>query len=620
MPLRRRLLIYLLSLAIMPMLLVTLTAYSIANHNLLEIERANLQESAQGVVRLLKDIKADLAYIANDYAVWDELHAQAFADSIEPAWISNHINPDSAISLINTFPLHIFGIYNVNNRLTYNLGKADRVVAQLGDSLPAVRTSSEPSMLLLNIDGEIFLVVLTAIRTSEGKNPNGVLIVGRRLSLADAEKFRTFLGAEIAFYNGEQLIAATDGFTHSLNSADLRAAAQGNLRLDQSRQTVALVYEPIPVEKSADHLVIVLQRPRQALIAAQQSALQSLLIWLTFVSLAALLAATVISRPIVRTLEQMVASADKIAAGDYSRRIPLPERRDELYQVADAFNQMTDRLVRNIELLDLKARELDAKNAELMQANAVANEAVRMERDFIATMSHELRTPLTAIIGYTDMLLMSMFGRLDETVMQRIQIIRDNGSRLLALINDLLDLSRIQAGKMTLNIAPFSPAAMLERVATELDVLAHKNGLRFVKEIDPNLPRRLLGDEKRLQQIVTNLLSNAFKFTQQGEVRLRAYVNSDVSTWTISVSDTGTGIPPEALVNIFEKYRQVQSEAQRNVTGTGLGLSITHDLVRLMGGTITVESALNVGSTFTVILPMVVPQAQDKLASATQVH
>ncbi|MFN7211179.1 MAG: ATP-binding protein, partial [Aggregatilineales bacterium] len=140
------------------------------------------------------------------------------------------------------------------------------------------------------------------------------------------------------------------------------------------------------------------------------------------------------------------------------------------------------------------------------------------------------------------------------------------------------------------------------------------------QEIDPNLPPQLLGDEKRLQQIVTNLLGNAFKFTQQGEVRLRAHANLAAQMWTFSVSDTGEGIPPEALDTIFEKYQQIQSDMQRGVTGTGLGLPITRDLVELMGGMITVKSAVGEGSTFTVTLPMIVPQALDTSLSATKVQ
>jgi signal transduction histidine kinase len=616
MPLRRRLLIHLLLLAVVPMLLVTLTASFVTVNNLLRIERANLEESAERIARLLQDIEINLANTAKDYANWDDLHAQAATDTPDPAWIGIYLAPESPLSLTTTFGFEIVGIYNVNNRLNYAVGNAQAIVQQLSDALPAIRQSDAPVVRLLSVDDNIYLVALTAIRTGDGRDPNGVLIVGRQLRLADAEKFRALLGAEVAFYNGERQIAATEAFTPDLNSDHLRAAAQGALILDQSRDDSALVYKPIALERSPEALVIVLQRSRQALQAARQSAFQLLLIGLILVSAAAVLTAAALSRPIVRTLAQMVASADQIAGGDYSRRMPLPKRRDELYQMADAFNQMTDRLVRNIELLHAKMRELDEKNSALILANAAANEAVRTERDFIASMSHELRTPLTAIIGYSDMLLMNMFGELSDRQRQRLQIVRDSGARLLHLINDLLDLSRIQAGKLHLTIAPFAPAAMLERTAMELNVLAQKNGLHFKREIDPNLPPQLLGDEKRLQQIVTNLLGNAFKFTKQGEVCLRAHANHAAQMWTISVSDTGEGIPPEAIETIFEKYQQIQSDMQRGVTGTGLGLPITRDLVELMGGMITVKSAVGEGSTFTISLPMIVPQPLDAAASA----
>jgi signal transduction histidine kinase len=619
MPLRRRLLIYLLVLAIVPVLLVTLTAYGITNRNLLEIERASLEESAAAAVRLLEEIENSVANTTVDYANWDELHAQAATDTPDPAWIRTYLDPASEFSLTSTFGFEIVGIYNVNNRLSYAVGNAQAVVDQLDAQLIALRQSRRPLTRLLSIESNLYVVALNAIRRGDGSDPNGVLIVGRQLRLEDAEKLRALLGAEVALYNGDRLIAATEGFAPELITDNLRAAAQGRLILDQSNDAAALIYKPIVVENNPEHLVIVLQRSRQAVIAARQSALQSLLIWLVIVSAAAILTATAFSRPIVQTLTEMVASADKIAGGDYSRRMPLPKRRDELYQMADAFNQMTDRLVRNIELLHAQARELDTKNAELMKANAAANEAVRTERDFIVSMSHELRTPLTAIIGYSDMLLMGMFGRLDERQQQRMQIIRDNGTRLLSLINDLLDLSRIQAGKLSLNVAPFSPTAMLERTANELHILAQKNGLEFIREIDPNLPPQLLGDEKRLQQIVTNLLSNAFKFTRQGEVRLRAHANFSAQMWTISVSDTGEGIPPEAIDTIFEKYQQIKSDMQRGVTGTGLGLPITRDLVELMGGMITVRSTVGAGSIFTISLPIVVPQTLDPSLSTTKV-
>lgn len=620
MPLRRRLVIYLLALAIVPVLLVTLTAYGITNNNLVEIERANLAENAEGALRLLAEIESNLATTITDNANWSELHAQAAADVPDPAWISIYLDPASEFSISGIFGFEIVGIYNANNRLSYAVGNVQAIVEQLGNLLPDLRNTTQPITRLMSLDDTIYLVALSAIRTGDGKDPNGVLIFGRQLRLADAEKLRTLLSAEVAFYNGEKLIAATEGFTPNLNAADLRAAAQGNVVVNQDQEAAAFIYKPVALEQSAKHLVIVLQRSRQALIAARQSALQSLLIWLAIVGVAAVLTATALGRPIVRTLTEMVAGADQIAAGDYSRRVPMPKRRDELYHMADAFNQMTDRLVRTIEVLHAQARELDAKNAALMRANAAANEAVRTERDFIASMSHELRTPLTAIIGYGDMLLMGMFGALNERQQQRVQIIRDNGARLLSLINDLLDLSRIQAGKLTLNIAPFSPAAMLERTALELGVLAHKNGLRFTQEIDPSLPTQLLGDEKRLQQIVTNLLSNAFKFTQQGEVRLRAHANPAAQMWTFSVSDSGEGIPPEALDTVFEKYQQIQSDMQRGVTGSGLGLPITRDLVELMGGMITVKSAVGEGSTFTITLPMIIPQTVDPSLSATKVQ
>ncbi len=619
MSLRRRLLIYLLLLAIVPMLLVSLTAYLITSRNLTQIERTNLEESAKSVVRLFEDIEANLANITVDYANWDELHAQSAVDEPDAEWISVNLSPEAEVSITTTHRLEVVGIYNVNNRLNYAHGAADQVVQQLGDLLGQVRMGSTSVTRLLLLNEDVYLVALNAIRTSSSEDPNGVFIAGRRVRLEDAERIRTLTASEVAFYSGEKRLAATADHRARLDPAALRAAANGSLIIDQTQSESALIYQPIMSEAGDGVLTIVLQRSRSPLTAARQSALQSLVVWVVLVSLSAASVATLLGRPIVRTLSQMVASANQIAAGDYSRRMPLPTHQDELHQVASAFNQMTERLVRNIEMLHAKTRELDEKNGELMLANAAAHEAVRTERDFIVSMSHELRTPLTAIIGYSDMLLLNMSGDLSDVQHRRIQIIRDSGNRLLSLINDLLDLSRIQAGRLELNIAPYAPAAMLERTASELNVLAQQNQLKFVQEIDPSLPPLLLGDEKRLQQIVTNLLGNAFKFTREGEVRLRAHANPAAKMWVISVTDTGEGIPTEALDTIFEKYQQIKTDMQRGVTGTGLGLPITRDLVELMGGLITVKSTLGVGSTFTISLPMVVPQTLDSPVQATKV-
>jgi signal transduction histidine kinase len=179
----------------------------------------------------------------------------------------------------------------------------------------------------------------------------------------------------------------------------------------------------------------------------------------------------------------------------------------------------------------------------------------------------------------------------------------DSVNYLTGIVNELLDAAQIEARKLTLHIEPCSPHALLQQVEPQLALLAHKKGLRFSLETTPDLPTSIQGDERRLKQIVINLVGNAIKFTQAGEVRLKLFC-PDAYHWAIQVSDTGVGIPQEMQSQIFEPFRQLHESSTRDFRGTGLGLSITRQLVELMAGEISLYSEPGRGSTFTVKLPL----------------
>lgn len=231
-----------------------------------------------------------------------------------------------------------------------------------------------------------------------------------------------------------------------------------------------------------------------------------------------------------------------------------------------------------------------------------------MKSEFLSTMSHELRTPLNAIIGFSDMLLAGMSGSLTDKQQHKMSRLKENGTRLLALINDLLDLTRIEAGRIEMVEKAFVPRALAERIAAQMESLAVESNLQFETVISPDVPEMLLGDEKRVEQVIVNLLSNAFKFTKEGSVSLCIEANHSEQTWVLSVSDTGIGIPPHAVNIIFEEFRQLDGSYSRAYRGSGLGLAITRNLVRMMGGKISVKSEIGSGSTFIVVLPMIIPE------------
>jgi signal transduction histidine kinase len=234
----------------------------------------------------------------------------------------------------------------------------------------------------------------------------------------------------------------------------------------------------------------------------------------------------------------------------------------------------------------------------------MAQEANRLKSEFVATMSHELRTPLNAIIGFTEIMLAGMGNiQLDERTRHMSERIHANSLELLTLINDILDLARIESNRVDLVSKPFAPADLLRETHSQMSGLAGQRNLRFDLTVEPDVPQEVIGDPAQVRRVVNNLLSNAFKFTREGHVKLAACLSKG-NHWTIAVSDTGIGIPPHALEYIFDPFRQVDGSYQRAYGGTGLGLAITRELVRAMGGTIQVESALGRGSTFTVTLPV----------------
>jgi signal transduction histidine kinase len=272
--------------------------------------------------------------------------------------------------------------------------------------------------------------------------------------------------------------------------------------------------------------------------------------------------------------------------------------------------QLTGKIVTLHDVSDLKKI-----NQTLADARAQALEASRLKSEFLATMSHELRTPLNAIIGYSDLMGAGIAGDLTELQADYAHRILTNGERLLALINDILDISKIESGRLEIIYDAYGPSDLLDTVKVRLNSLAEKKGITLTTELDPALPTYIMGDLKRLEQILVNLIGNAIRFTSVGGVHVSISAAPN-SRYTLTVSDTGEGIPPHAIEYIFEEFRQVDGSAKRQHGGTGLGLAIVRKLATLMNGTVAVRSEVGVGSVFRVTLPLMIADPQSILHSA----
>lgn len=295
---------------------------------------------------------------------------------------------------------------------------------------------------------------------------------------------------------------------------------------------------------------------------------------------------------LTRPINHLTATATAVSEGDYSQRTTVKQE-NELGQLSGAFNSMTDKLVNTI-------NDLDKTVQELTIAKAQAEESSRMKDEFLAIMSHELRTPLNASIGFLGLLQMN--DALGDDNQYMVQRARANNERLLELINNILDLSRIEAGRMRIVHEAFDLRELIDKVTKNMQILADQKSIGFIVEVDESIPRVIESDVDALNKILTNLISNAFKFTEKGRVYLKL-VNKE-NHLVVTVEDTGIGVPVHMHDAIFESFRQVDSSSSRSYGGSGLGLSIVQRLCLALGGTINIESEVGKGSTFVVTLPL----------------
>ena len=349
---------------------------------------------------------------------------------------------------------------------------------------------------------------------------------------------------------------------------------------------------------------VFVEEPLSEAFAPIQAAIWRTVVLLIVFLLVAIATSVLLARNLVRPIESIQVAAAKIGAGALDQRIDIRSR-DELGALAEEFNQMAARLEASYVGLEQQVQErtrdlaralgkLDEKTRELETAS-------HHKSEFLADMSHELRTPLNAISGFSQVLRKQLFGEINEKQAEYLDDILGSSRHLLSLIDDVLDLAKVEAGQIELETAPFSLREALERGVVIVRENATKEGVRVSLSSDPGVDT-VVADERRITQVVFNLLSNAVKFAPAGSTVDVTAARADGEI-RISVRDTGPGVAPEDQGRIFEEFQQAAAGKERR-EGTGLGLALSRRLVELHGGRIWVDSELGKGSTFVFTLPV----------------
>ena len=303
---------------------------------------------------------------------------------------------------------------------------------------------------------------------------------------------------------------------------------------------------------------------------------------------------------VAKPVQHLKDVTERVSEGDLQVRSEI-DTGNELEVLSDTLNHMLDELAKVQADLRAATESRDAKLDDLAKANVALFEANQVKSKFVATMSHELRTPLNSILGFAEILCKADAVKRDPKLARYARNIQSSGQMLLEMINDLLDLARIEAGRLQVRCEKIAPKDLAEIACNMVRPMLRHSDVRILHEVDPDTPV-LMTDVTKVQQILYNLLSNAVKFTEEGEIRLAVRPVQDGRV-AFAITDTGPGIARDQQLRVFDRFTQLDSSYTRRYRGTGLGLSIVKELTNLLGGNVSVESEVGKGSTFTVVLP-----------------
>ncbi|MDL2248573.1 HAMP domain-containing protein [Tyzzerella sp. OttesenSCG-928-J15] len=527
-----------------------------------------------------------IGIVSSDMAL-DSL--QKMVSNVNTSGFSEYTEIYSNSGLVVAHPEDAYFNKNVYAASVYNMLTAKPAIAKeaLGianNFLTANADSDEYEMALEFVDN------LTAFIA----NPNGTSLnlallpndMAKEILKLDAERLKIAEDATNAIKNGESYTVTEDGYYK--------------------------VYMPIQFSEATNPWSVAVSVPMSKVLERSNS-IRNYVILVSLVSIAFIAVVLYfVTRNLTQPILSLADSAKQVGEGNFTVDIPEAKTNDEVGILSAAFKTMVEKINELINKLTQNSEELEKKNVHLNELNTMLSEAKEQAESsnkaksvFLSNMSHEMRTPLNAIVGMTAI---GQKAKDDEKKQDAFKKIEEASAHLLSLINDVLDMSKMEANKLELSPVKFGFNKMLEETIDIIDIQLKDKGQILTTEIDKNIPAEFVGDNVRLSQIIINLLSNAVKFTpKQGKIGLKAFVkNKDNNLYTLQleISDTGIGISAEQQAKLFRMFEQADNSTSRSFGGTGLGLALSKRIAEIMGGEIWVESEPDKGSTFffTVVL------------------